>query len=88
MYLPSTPTSLLCRQLKEHNVVDVKTRHLTTWHVLVPQLIESTRSDGETGEGEPLSFEVGAGDVFANEMITVCRCGILVVKVMDYSISF
>ncbi len=32
------------------------------------QLIESTREDGE---GEALTFEVGAGDVFANEMIKV-----------------
>lgn len=30
------------------------------------QLVESTREDGE---GEALTFEVGAGDVFANEMI-------------------
>jgi hypothetical protein len=33
---------------------------------LLPQLVESTREDGE---GEPLTFEVGAGDIFANEMI-------------------
>lgn len=37
----------------------------------MPQLIESTR---KSVESEPLTFEVGAGDVFANEMVKVCKC--------------
>lgn len=34
------------------------------------QLVDSTRTE----EGVPLSFEVGAGDLFANEMIKVGSC--------------
>ena len=34
------------------------------------QLVESTREDSE---GEALTFKVGAGDVFANEMIKARR---------------
>jgi hypothetical protein len=42
------------------------------------QLVESTREDGE---GEALTFEVGAGDVFANEMIKASPSALLTASV-------
>lgn len=43
--------------------------HVDPLHICVPQKLESSR-DSE----EPVTFELGAGEVFANPVFKVCAC--------------